>query len=590
MTGLTHAALLLTLLLAQKKASDAVVTVQGPEPGVVRLGDTSVAAIVVEGVGIGAEIEAPKSQPDLDIRVSGPSQLTQSYFDGRTLRTSLSLSWKLHLKPRKEGSYSIPPVNVKVGSETLSTTAIKLECVKDLSGSNYAFLETRFSKNRYFAHEPARMTLRFGIDKAIRGNMLQLFNRPLDVEVQIEAPWLQEFPGGVAVEGATATGERKVNFAVNQSLAEARPLGEIERGGRAFIAYELERVWLPGRLGTLDLTAPLLRFRYAKRFTQDFFGERVPADRFDAYVYGEPTSIEVVAIPEAGRPRSFSGAVGQFEIVADVTPHQVKVGESLNVKLTITGSGNLEFFEPPSLDGIEGFHVFGKLDDRSKNARTVTFHLAPLVESVKEIPPVEFTYFDTREPAGYKSVRTAALPIIVKPLPPGATLAPLGESDARRFTVGVDDIYDIMPTPEEAIDVRRAPSPLTAILALAAPLAAAGAVLTWLRRRERDAANPARVRARGAIAKFRASSQGTEAFTEYLGDRLGCNAAAVVSDDLELLLTRRGIPADLARQAASALWTAIASRYAAGSPGAPAGFAPLADSLESEFVKLEKSP
>jgi hypothetical protein len=126
-------------------------------------------------------------------------------------------------------------------------------------------------------------------------------------------------------------------------------------------------------------------------------------------------------------------------------------------------------------------------------------------------------------------------------------------------------------------------------LTLAAPLAAAGAAWTLLRKRERDAADPTRVRSRRAHAKFRASDRGAAAFTTYLAERLGCAEAAVVHDELEALLTRRGIGPDLARRAANELLTAVSARYAGGAAAAPAEFGPLADSLEGDFSKAEVS-
>ena len=187
-------------LLAQQKPQEITVSMQGPEPSVVRLGDVAFAAVVVEGTTRDASIGEVKAPPELEIQTLPPSRMTQSINDGRTLRTVSSIAWKLKIKPAKEGIFEIPPITVKVGTDTYKTKPIKVECVRDFTGSKYAFLEVRFSKAKYFAQEPVRATVRFGIDKAILGSMLPLFNRRLDVEVQIDAPWLSEFPGGVSMD------------------------------------------------------------------------------------------------------------------------------------------------------------------------------------------------------------------------------------------------------------------------------------------------------------------------------------------------------------------------------------------------------
>jgi hypothetical protein len=593
MGALASLGLLAFALLAQQKAPEVAVSVQGPEPAVVRLGDTTYAAVVVEGTTRDATIGEVKAPPELDVERLPPSRMTQSYIDGRTMRASSSIAWKLRIRPTKEGVFEIPPIAVKIGADTYNTKPIKVECVRDITGSNYAFLETRFSKAKYFAQEPVRATIRFGIDKAILGSMLPLFNRRLDVEVQIDAPWLGEFPGGVAIDPQPGMrpGDRKVNFAVNQTLADALSLGEKDRGGRPFLVFEFERTWLPGRLGTIELAAPLLRFRYATKFTNDFFGERVPADRQDAFVYGTATTLEILPIPEDGRPASYAGAVGQFTVSAEAIPREVKVGEIVKFKLRIEGSGNLEFLEPPKLDTLEGFHVFGRLDDKGRAARTIAYELAPLSTSVREIPSIPFTFFDTEAGGAFKTVATQAISLIVRPLPAGETLAPLPEDAGKRVTVGVDDIHDI-ETLASAEDPSTRPTSGMLVFALGAPWIAAAAGFVALRRREIERANPARVRARGAASKYRSAVAGgadaAAAFTTYLADRLGCAEAAIVSDDLAAKLGSAGVPAAAARAAAAQLFERLSARYSPGAAGAEAGraaaFAERIEELERAFA------
>jgi hypothetical protein len=416
--------------------------------------------------------------------------------------------------------------------------------------------------------------------------MLQLFNRALDAEVQIEAPWMQEFPGGVAIETAAPPPGRRVTFAVNQTQAEGRAASEVERDGRVFLLYELERAWLPGKLGTIELSAPFMRFRYATRFQSDFFGERVAVDRQEAFVYGVPTTLQILPIPDEGRPATFSGAVGQFRITAEATPRQLKAGESIKYKVAIEGAGNIEFFEPPKLEPLEGFHVFGRLDEKTKNARIVTYEISPLSETVKEIPKISFTYFDTAGP-GFKTIETQPIPIAVSPLPAGAGLTVLPETDAKRATMGVDDIYDIA-----RIDGERPPAvsiPAAQILlVLGAPWVLAAVGFLALRRRERDLADPRSARARAAAKRFEgALAKGTDeaaAFTRYLADRLGVNEAAVVNAELEQQLRAAGVPADLARDAADSLLRSVEARYGGAAAQKPQ-FRKLAAGIESALAR-----
>lgn len=588
-----HAAIL-SLLIAPflQKTPGQAVSVQGPSPGIVRLGDSAKATIEIEGTTDCEIVEIPKVA-DLEIQVGAPSMENIRFSDGKKWQVRSSTSFPLFLRPGKEGVFEIPFIKVRAGAETYKTRAVRVEAVKDITGSKYAFLEVTAAKKSYFVNEPVRVKIRFGIDTSISRNLLQMFNRHLDPPVQIQAPWIDEFPGGVAVETAKIPPEQAHEIAANLNITQIRTIGNMDREGRAFTVYELERAWIPGRTGEVQLSNAMLRFHFATKIVQNGWGESVAQDRQQAFVYGETLKIDVKPIPEEGRPTTFAGAVGKFKISAEATPHDLKVGESLKFKFRIEGEGNLEFLEPPSLGALDGFHVYGNIDDKNRDARTITYDLSPLNENVKEIPPVVFTYFETEGVGAFKTVKTEPIPIRVRPQPPGEGLAPLSEDANKRVVPGVDDIYDMEPANGESYTSKQPPGGIAAAFALGAPLLAAGALFVALRRREYDINNPAVVRARGARAKFVKSTAGgadaAAAFTTYLADRCDCAEAAIASHDLPEKLVKAGVPPELARDAAAALLQSLQSRYAAGSGSSTANvsFAAFVDSIEKALAAKE---
>ncbi|MFN0204768.1 MAG: BatD family protein [Planctomycetota bacterium] len=572
-----------------KTAMGPSIIVQGPEPALVRILDAANVVIEVEG-SADCEILAPPNVKNLDIQIGPRQSQVFSSFDGKKMRTRSTSSFSIYLKPLVEGVFEVPFLSVRVGAETFKTRALRFEAVKDITGSKNAFLEITASKKMYYVNEPIRVTIRIGIDQAIYSYLLQIFGRRFDLPVQVEAPWLDEFPGGVPIEtNAPQHGEQMLTMVANRSQATIRSAGTVLRDGRTFLTFELDRAWIPGRFGETTLSTSVLRFQFATRVTRNAFGESVAADRNDGRAMADSLKLEIRPIPEDGRPANYSSAVGKFKIFAEASPHDLKVGESLKVKLRIEGEGNIEFLDPPKLDGLDGFHVYGKIDEKKRNERFVTYDLSPLSENVKQIPAISFSYFDTDGEGTYKTISTNPIPITVRPLPPGSGLAPLAEDASKRAVAGVDDIFDMKPVANNKTGKTTIPGAGAAALAFGFPMVLAAGVFVILRRRENDAANPARVRARGAMSQFKKSlASGADpaaAFTTYLSNHLNCPDAAIVSSDLTIRLEARGISKGLAGRAAAAILQNVEARYSKGSVSAGGGFDKLADELEREFMQ-----
>lgn len=58
-------------------------------------------------------------------------------------------------------------------------------------------------------------------------------------------------------------------------------------------------------------------------------------------------TVRVKPLPEAGKPPTFRGAVGAFELTAKATPLDLKTGDPITVEFTVSGAGNFELLEAP---------------------------------------------------------------------------------------------------------------------------------------------------------------------------------------------------------------------------------------------------
>jgi hypothetical protein len=419
----------------------------------------------------------------------------------------------------------------------------------EAAGRGYAFLEVSAEPVSPYAGQPVTLRLRIGLDEGLlREGIVPLFGRPMDVQVQVRAPWLDALPGATRLEDAgQEDGRARSSLALNDSVVRARREADRVVEERAFAVLALDRSFLFSEPGETELAAPTIRFAFATKFEEDFLEGRRPLDRRDALVHGEAFALRVRALPEEGRPAGFTGAVGRFTVAATAAPRELTVGESFALTLTIEGEGNLDAFDTPRLDGLPGFHVYGALDDRGAPVRTVTYDLAPVHAGVTEVPPVPFHFFDPGPPPGYRAARTAPIPLDVRPSA-GAPASAKATSER--------------PPAEES-----SPIPVGLVLGAAA-LVALIVILLLLRRRARAAAarDPEEALARTAADQFRRRIEApgadvAAAFTDYLAARLDCPPAAVISPTLDSRLRAAGIPAELAARTATLVERLVSARY-----------------------------
>ncbi len=112
-----------------------------------------------------------------------------------------------------------------------------------------------------------------------------------------------------------------------------------------------------------------------------------------------PVEIDVKALPEANKPTSFTGLVGPHKFELKPGQNQILVNEPLEVRLTISGPGNLENLEAPALWAVPQLEKFDAKSDLSlvgAESAIKVFDYTYLGKQGGQIPalPLELSYFD----------------------------------------------------------------------------------------------------------------------------------------------------------------------------------------------------
>ncbi len=173
-------------------------------------------------------------------------------------------------------------------------------------------------------------------------------------------------------------------------------------------------------------------------------------DFFDTYTnVSKPltapgTTIHVTPLP-AGKPSSYLGGVGQFTLASNISTTEMKQNEAVTLTLDIKGKGNLKLVKTPAADFPEGFELYDpKVTNNFKTTaqgisgnKKIEYLAIARAGGEYTIPPIEFSYFDTKDKA-YKTLRTPSYTIHVEKSAADAT-----ESGTAVYVPNKEDIKSL---------------------------------------------------------------------------------------------------------------------------------------------------
>ena len=130
--------------------------------------------------------------------------------------------------------------------------------------------------------------------------------------------------------------------------------------------------------------------------------------------------IEIQVDPLPQRPANFSGGVGHFGVTAQMEATEVKANEPVKLRVTVSGVGNLKLIKQPVVEFPKDFDRYdAKVTDKSKltvngveGSMIYDFLAVPRHPGKFDIPPVEFTYYDTGKHS-YITAKTAPMTLSV---------------------------------------------------------------------------------------------------------------------------------------------------------------------------------
>lgn len=392
---------------------------------------------------------SPPSLSDFTVH-SGPNQSTSMQIINGSMSQSITLSY--YLSAKKEGTFTIGSASITVGNNTLQSNSITVEAMKGgntqsqsqpqsgsqdksvgkQSGENL-FSKTSVSKYKVYAGEQITITHKVYTRMNLKGFQ--------DVKFpSYNGFWAQEVG-------------RNTQYEVTTENVDGIPFNVVEIK-KAFLFAQ--------RSGKIEIEPMevecVVREKTGKRNDpfEQFFGND-PFFGMSSYkdvlytVKSNAITIDVISLPEANKPVDFPGAVGNFSMNATIDKDKVKANEGINLKITISGKGNLKLIDAPKMNFPDEFESYDPKTNENISAnqngvsgsKTFEYLLIPRHEGIYKIQPWNFNYFDT-EKKTYVALPSKEFTITVEkgetgPLNNNPSMSSIAKEDIKMF--GTDIRY-----------------------------------------------------------------------------------------------------------------------------------------------------
>ena len=281
---------------------------------------------------------------------------------------------------------------------------------KTISGSNnLLFIDLEVTKTSAFVNEPVEVNYRIylspNLEIELNKNTVTKFNNF----------WSQ-------TEDVTGGWERAV---VNNRVYKSKIF-------KRAILY-------PQKTGKLEITPITLDLNISYPTGDfDFFGDP-EYDVARREIVSNSKFLQVLALPEKGKPDNFTGAVGSFEFKANVTKNELKSGESLQLDLIVSGKGNLKLFEIPKPNLPSNFEIYEPKHQEfiNENIKGISgkivdsYTLIPQEKGNFKVKSQYFSFFDIKSKA-YKTISSEVINLDVSQ----------GENQANVTSVSTSKLTD----------------------------------------------------------------------------------------------------------------------------------------------------
>jgi hypothetical protein len=355
-------------------------------------------------------------------------------------RVNSSLDFTYFLQPKSTGIFDLGPASVKIDGKIYQSNALKLivkTALDQKSGDNApVFLTASISSKRVYLEEQIQYTIRLY-------HLTEVSNESLNM------------PETEGIEFKQLGKTAEYNTVYNS---------------RNYRVFEIKYSLIPSKTGSLNINPAKMSMVVRSQQMQDdddFFS----MDDFFANARGRqitlasnPITLDVLPVPEAGKPADYAGLIGTYRITSELGPIRVKAGESATLTVTVKGTGNVNRIPDLKMPDIKDAKVYAdeprlEIQQNEKGIEAVKimkWAIVPGKQGQYAIPPLSMSYFDTVN-RYYSRISTKPFILYADPGTGGITQSPFEKEKTQK--AGKEEVEelgkDILPIHRSAIDLSK---------------------------------------------------------------------------------------------------------------------------------------
>lgn len=559
-------------------------TLTGSAPSHVAVGEQFRLTYTVNTQNV-SDFRAGSIPNELEVLI-GPNRSMQSSYqmiNGHTSSSS-SITYTYIVCASKNGTYTISPAHIVVDGKTISSNSLTIK----VSGS----AQSNSGSSRQHRNEEEEIR---DAGSQISGSDLFIKVSANKKRVHEQEPILLTYKVYTLVGLTSLRGDMpdlKSFYTQEVDLPQQKSFSVETLNGRTYKTTTWSQyVMFPQTTGKLEI--PSITFEGI------VVQQNRNIDPFEAFFNGgsgyvevkkkiQAPGIEIQVDPLPERPANFSGGVGKFNVSAQLDKTETKANDPISMRIIVSGTGNLKLIKQPVVNLPKDFDKYEpKVTDKSKlttngieGSMVYDLLIVPRHQGKYEIPPVEFTYFDTAENA-YKTVKSESFTLDVAKGSGAGAVNDFSGQDLQELNKDIRYIKTGSTNQHSLNDFFFGSSAYWISLCLLAVVFVSLFVI--FRQRAIDNANVTKARGKKAnkvatkrlkkASRLMADNKPGEFYDEvlralwgYVGDKMNIPVEQLSHDNISMRLAERNVDESVISQFIGALDECEFERYAPGDP------------------------
>ena len=365
----------------------------------ITLEDSIQLSVTIKGTQNTPPPELP-SLPNFRITSGGTSSSTQIV----NMERSISITHNYRLTPMNIGQFKIGPARIRANKKVYLTQPINILVKKSTApiqtGNRPVFLEATASKKEAYVGEQLIYSFKL---------FYRVEAKNFDLNMPFGASHFQKEELGKAKSYQSVV--NGIQYHVQEVSVALFPI----KPGKAEIPPATLEFDIYHRPQNRSNGGPFSQF-----FNDPFFSQGTRAEH--KVLRTKPISIEVLQLPEKGKPEESKNIIGNFNIVSNLGKDDLEVGDTTTLTITVSGNGNLRGVSFPETDLKKLFKIYpdqpefnqSVIGNQITGMKVFKFALVPLKPGVVKLPAFTLYYFDPTI-KDYRQAQTHPIEVNVRP-------------------------------------------------------------------------------------------------------------------------------------------------------------------------------